>query len=145
MSRIAKNPIKISKDIECSFKQGVFYAKGKLGEMKISVNQKKKPAILDSFQSLGKFHFEKGECDVVRISTDKSNGVVIGDSVRLLEINGLNPPPAITKGDTVKKTDAKSDDRKKELQQNKLLLLFLTLDMLDKIENLDREHLFLQN
>ena len=38
MSRIAKNPIKISKDIECSFNQGVFYAKGKLGEMKILVN-----------------------------------------------------------------------------------------------------------
>ena len=88
------------------------------GEKKISVNQKKKPSILGSFLSLGKFHFEKGEWDVVRISTDKSNGVVIGDSVRLLEINGLNTPPAITKGDTVKKTDAKSDDRKKELQQN---------------------------
>ena len=88
------------------------------GEKKISVNQKKNPSILGSFLSLGKFHFEKGEWGVVRISTDKSNGVVIGDSVRLLEINGLNTPPAITKGDTVKKTDAKSDDRKKELQQN---------------------------
>ena len=38
MSRIAKNPIKISKDVECSFNQGVFSAKGKLGEMHISVN-----------------------------------------------------------------------------------------------------------
>ncbi len=38
MSRIAKNPIKISKDIECSYKEGVFSAKGKLGELKININ-----------------------------------------------------------------------------------------------------------
>ena len=38
MSRIAKNPIKISKETECSFNEGIFSAKGKLGEMKISVN-----------------------------------------------------------------------------------------------------------
>ena len=35
MSRIAKNPIKISKEVECSFKEGIFSAKGKLGQMKI--------------------------------------------------------------------------------------------------------------
>ena len=38
MSRIAKNPIKISKEVECSYKEGVFSAKGKLGQMQISVN-----------------------------------------------------------------------------------------------------------
>ena len=38
MSRIAKNPIKISKEIECSFKEGIFSAKGKLGQMEISIN-----------------------------------------------------------------------------------------------------------
>ena len=38
MSRIAKNPIKISKEIECKFDQGVFSVKGKLGEMKININ-----------------------------------------------------------------------------------------------------------
>ena len=38
MSRIAKNPIKISKEIECSFKEGIFSAKGKLGQIQISVN-----------------------------------------------------------------------------------------------------------
>ena len=38
MSRIAKNPIKISKDVECSFKEGVFSVKGKLGQMQINVN-----------------------------------------------------------------------------------------------------------
>ena len=38
MSRIAKNPIKISKEVECSFSNGIFSAKGKLGQMQISVN-----------------------------------------------------------------------------------------------------------
>ena len=38
MSRIAKNPIKISKDVQCTFANGLFSAKGKLGEMSIAVN-----------------------------------------------------------------------------------------------------------
>ena len=38
MSRIAKNPITISKDIECTFKDGIFSAKGKLGQIEMPVN-----------------------------------------------------------------------------------------------------------
>ena len=38
MSRIAKNPIKISNDVECAFIDGIFSAKGKLGQMEITVN-----------------------------------------------------------------------------------------------------------
>ena len=38
MSRIAKNPIKISKDVECSFNKGIFSVKGKLGQITIQVN-----------------------------------------------------------------------------------------------------------
>ena len=38
MSRIAKNPIRISKDVECSFKDGTFSAKGKLGQIQVPVN-----------------------------------------------------------------------------------------------------------
>ena len=38
MSRIAKNPIKISNEVECTFKEGIFYAKGKLGQMQININ-----------------------------------------------------------------------------------------------------------
>ena len=38
MSRVAKNPIKISNEVECTFSDGVFSAKGKLGQMQISVN-----------------------------------------------------------------------------------------------------------
>ena len=38
MSRIAKNPIKITKDIECSFNAGIFSVKGKLGKIDIPIN-----------------------------------------------------------------------------------------------------------
>ena len=38
MSRIAKNPIKITNEVQCNFVNGKFSAKGKLGEMEISVN-----------------------------------------------------------------------------------------------------------
>ena len=38
MSRVAKNPIKISKDVECTFSNGIFSAKGKLGQAQILVN-----------------------------------------------------------------------------------------------------------
>ena len=37
MSRIAKNSIKINKEITCNFQDGVFFAKGKLGEMKLNI------------------------------------------------------------------------------------------------------------
>ena len=38
MSRIAKNSIKIDQTISCKFESGVFFAKGKLGEMNLSVD-----------------------------------------------------------------------------------------------------------
>ena len=38
MSRIAKNPIKITNEVECSFNQGIFSAKGKLGKLDIAIN-----------------------------------------------------------------------------------------------------------
>jgi large subunit ribosomal protein L6 len=37
MSRIAKNSIKINKDTQCNFNNGVFTAKGKLGEMSMNI------------------------------------------------------------------------------------------------------------
>tara|TARA_Y100000768_G_C23961703_1_gene675750 strand:+ start:544 stop:1077 length:534 start_codon:yes stop_codon:yes gene_type:complete len=37
MSRIAKNAIKINNEISCKFENGTFFAKGKLGEMKIQI------------------------------------------------------------------------------------------------------------
>ena len=38
MSRIANNPIKISKEVECTFIDGIFSAKGKLGQMQTIIN-----------------------------------------------------------------------------------------------------------
>ena len=38
MSRIAKNSIKINKDVVCKFEDGLFSAKGKLGEMSLNIN-----------------------------------------------------------------------------------------------------------
>ena len=38
MSRIAKNSIKINKDIICKFEEGNFFAKGKLGEMNLNID-----------------------------------------------------------------------------------------------------------
>ncbi len=47
MSRIAKNSIKISNEINCIFENGIFSAKGKLGEMKLNVNSNFKIDIKD--------------------------------------------------------------------------------------------------
>ena len=47
MSRIAHNPIKISKEVECTFKDGIFSAKGKLGQMETNVNSNYKININD--------------------------------------------------------------------------------------------------
>ena len=38
MSRIAKNSIKFSEETKCNFDNGIFQAKGKLGEMTININ-----------------------------------------------------------------------------------------------------------
>ena len=38
MSRIAKNSINISESVTCKFENGSFYAKGKLGEMSLAVD-----------------------------------------------------------------------------------------------------------
>ena len=38
MSKIAKNSIKFSKEINCSFENGVLIAKGKLGELSLNLN-----------------------------------------------------------------------------------------------------------
>ena len=48
MSRIAKNVIKINDEISCNFEDGVFVAKGKLGEMRLSIKQTFKISINDS-------------------------------------------------------------------------------------------------
>ena len=48
MPRIAKNVIKINDGISCNFEDGVFVAKGKLGEMRLSIKPTFKISINDS-------------------------------------------------------------------------------------------------
>tara|TARA_Y100001970_G_scaffold21944_1_gene25235 strand:- start:7566 stop:8099 length:534 start_codon:yes stop_codon:yes gene_type:complete len=48
MSRVAKNSIKIDSDISCKFESGIFYAKGKLGEMSLKVDPLYKVNIKDN-------------------------------------------------------------------------------------------------
>ena len=48
MSRIAKNSIKFSEGTNCSFDNGVLFAKGKLGEMSLTINPMYKVEIKDS-------------------------------------------------------------------------------------------------
>ena len=55
-----------------------------VGEVKVFVNQTKQPPILGSFVSLGTYHFEKGTWDVIQITTEDTNQVVIADAIRLL-------------------------------------------------------------
>ena len=40
MSKIAKNSIKFSKEIHCSFENGILIAKGKMGELSLNLNEK---------------------------------------------------------------------------------------------------------
>ena len=90
MSRIAKNPIKISDSVECSFEEGIFSAKGKLGKIDTPINSNFKVTI------------DGDEIKVIPIDEKKSdpnwgtmraiiantiNGVTIGFT-KTLELNG---------------------------------------------------------
>ena len=90
MSRIAKNPIRISKDVECSFKDGTFSAKGKLGQAHINIH------------SDYNININEGEVIVLPVNTSSNdpkwgttraivantiNGVTNGFS-KTLELNG---------------------------------------------------------
>ncbi len=98
MSRIAKNPIKISNEVECTFKDGIFIAKGKLGQIETSIN------------SNFTINIDEDEIKVLPIkelSNDPNwgttraiianiiNGVTIGFS-KTLELNGTGYRASIT-------------------------------------------------
>ena len=51
MSRIAKNPIKFTNDVECTYEDGIFSAKGKLGQIQVPVNSNFNIDILFCFNS----------------------------------------------------------------------------------------------
>ncbi len=90
MSRIAKNPIKISKEIECTFRDGVFSAKGKLGHMQIKVNSNYNISINE--EEVTVLPLKQASNDPIwgttrAIIANTINGVSIGFS-KTLELNG---------------------------------------------------------
>ncbi len=104
MSRIAKNSIKIDKDISCSFQNGNFVAKGKLGEMNIVVD----PLYTVDIQDMEIFVRPKAEKDKLnpKWGTMRSliNNIVIGVSSgysKTLELNGTGYRASIS-GTTLK-------------------------------------------
>jgi len=90
MSRIAKNPIIISNDVECSFNNGVFQAKGKLGEMQINVNTNFKVNVSDNevkVVPINKKNSDPNWGTTRAIIANIINGVTSGFS-KTLELNG---------------------------------------------------------
>lgn len=90
MSRIAKNPIQISNQIECSFNEGVFLAKGKLGEIKINVNSNYEIKISENEVTVHPKNEIKNDPNwgtTRAIIANTINGVTIGFS-KTLELNG---------------------------------------------------------
>ena len=90
MSRIAKNPIKISNDVQCTFKEGVFSAKGKLGEMQININSNYNININDDEVKVSPVNENKNDPNwgtTRAIIANTINGVTNGFS-KILELNG---------------------------------------------------------
>ncbi len=103
MSRIAKNPIKISKDVQCSFKEGVFLAKGKLGEAEIIVNSNFNIAINENEVLVLPIKEIKNDPNwgtTRAIVANTINGVTIGFS-KTLELNGTGYRASVS-GSTLK-------------------------------------------
>ncbi len=90
MSRIAKNPIKISKDVECTFINGIFSAKGKLGHMEIEINSNFKININEDevkVLPLNDLNKDPNWGTTRAIVANTINGVTNGFS-KTLELNG---------------------------------------------------------
>jgi hypothetical protein len=56
------------------------------GESKVTIDQKKKPAVRELFQSVGTFRFEKGRAGYVEISNAGTEGFVVIDAVQWIEM-----------------------------------------------------------
>ncbi len=90
MSRIAKNPIKISKEVECTFKEGIFSAKGKLGQLQINIHSNFNVNIKDdeiSVSPLSEISNDPNWGTMRAIIANTINGVTNGFS-KTLELNG---------------------------------------------------------
>ncbi len=81
------------------------------GEKTVFINQQKAGPVLGSFVSLGRFHFEEGEWDVVKINTKDTKGVVIADSIRLIPSGEKQPPAKVVKNDQPKPDALKAENK----------------------------------
>ncbi len=98
MSRIAKNPIKISKEIECSFKEGIFFAKGKLGSMEVNVSPDFKININEEEVQVLALNENKSDPNwgtTRAIVANTINGVTNGFT-KTLELNGTGYRAAVS-------------------------------------------------
>ena len=84
MSRIAKNSIKITKDTSCNFDNGTFEAKGKLGVIKLKINNEYKIVI------------ENEQVSVLPKNNNQSN-VALWGTTRALVANSIR---GVTEGFT---------------------------------------------
>ena len=90
MSRIAKNPIKISDSVECSFQEGIFSAKGKLGKIDTPINSNFKVTIDGDEVKVIPINENKNDPNwgtMRAIIANTINGVTIGFT-KTLELNG---------------------------------------------------------
>tara|TARA_B100000900_G_C20290651_1_gene597940 strand:+ start:114 stop:644 length:531 start_codon:yes stop_codon:yes gene_type:complete len=90
MSRIAKNAIIISNEVECTFNEGVFSAKGKLGQLDININSNYGISIIDNEIKVIPVKEQKNDPNwgtTRALVANTINGVTIGFS-KTLELNG---------------------------------------------------------
>ena len=94
-----------------------------IGEKTIAVDQTKRPPILGSFKSLGEFHFEEGEWDILKIETKGTGHVVIADAIRLLPV-GAKPSLDVAQKEKPKPTPAEiQKDKVRKAQKKRLQAL----------------------
>ncbi len=104
MSRIAKNSIKINKDINCNFDNGKFVAKGKLGEMHLNISSKFDVEIKEETVTIIPKN-EKSKKDPIWGTTRALvSNIIVGVSEgfsKTLELNGTGYRASVT-GSTLK-------------------------------------------
>tara|TARA_B100000900_G_C20598210_1_gene724324 strand:- start:1696 stop:2226 length:531 start_codon:yes stop_codon:yes gene_type:complete len=103
MSRLAKNAIKITNEIECSFKEGIFSAKGKLGQIDVKINSNFDVNIKDNEVKVVPIKEQNNDPiwgTTRAIVSNTINGVTKGFS-KTLELNGTGYRAAVS-GSTLK-------------------------------------------
>ena len=110
-----KVPRDASYDVQLSYSPGSTRAahvpisiKHADGEVEVALNQQRKPPLEDLFASVGKFRFAAGQPGELTVSTRGTEGYVIVDAVRLVELDG--------KGKPVQVSDDTMTEEKKELE-----------------------------